>query len=371
MASPTLFLSAGDPSGDIAASRLLDAIHEIKPDIGCLGLGGPKLKQLGQEQLADGADLAVLGFWEVAKRARFFSRLLTRCEQEIKRRSPQCIVLVDYPGFNLRLAKRVRSLGIPIVYYISPQVWAWGRSRLKKMRELVDLMLVILPFEEELYSGHGVDCHFVGHYLLEDIPQSYIGSALPGSGQLALLPGSRRQEIDRMLPVMLRSASAYCRQTGNRAVVAAVLGVYDFDSAITKYSPEGVQIVYDDPRRVLYESDLVLTASGTATLETAIIGRPMVIIYKTSFLTYQIARWLVKVDKIGLVNWVLGEKVVPELIQGDASQDNILRKLLRYRDDGVYRDQILARLKSVPGLLGGPKASHGAAELILQKAGEY
>jgi len=154
-------------------------------------------------------------------------------------------------------------------------------------------------------------------------------------------------------------------------VVAAVRGVYDFDSAITKYSPEGVQIVYDDPRRVLYESDLVLTASGTATLETAIIGRPMVIIYKTSFLTYQIARWLVKVDKIGLVNWVLGEKVVPELIQGDASQDNILRKLLRYRDDGVYRDQILARLKSVPGLLGGPKASHGAAELILQKAGEY
>ncbi|MBD3401721.1 lipid-A-disaccharide synthase, partial [candidate division GN15 bacterium] len=199
MSVPEIFVSAGDPSADIATARLITALKVTAPELQLFGLGGPRLAQRGQEQLARATDLAVLGFWEVARRAGFFRRLLRQCEQEITRRRPRCILLVDYPGFNLRLAARVKKLGIPIIYYISPQVWAWHKKRIHRIKELVDRMLLILPFEQELYARHGIPHEMVGHYLVEDVPHEYIASDPPGSGQLALLPGSRTQEIERML----------------------------------------------------------------------------------------------------------------------------------------------------------------------------
>ena len=215
----TLFLSVGDPSGDNAASRLAVAMKGFTPQLKVFGLGGERLKRLGQEQLVDGAQLAVLGFWEVAKRYLFFRKLFHRCIDEIKRRRPAAVILVDYPGFNLRLAKKVKPLGIPIIYYISPQVWAWQKRRVDEIRRLVDLMLVILPFEEEFYRQSSINVHFVGHYLMEDIPDEYTGSAIPTSDTLCLLPGSRPQEIERMLPPMLQTARRYNRMYKNKAVV--------------------------------------------------------------------------------------------------------------------------------------------------------
>ncbi|MCK4461379.1 MAG: lipid-A-disaccharide synthase [candidate division Zixibacteria bacterium] len=366
MSAPSFFLSAGDPSGDNAAARLADQLRKKVPELSLFGLGGSRLRTLGQEQLADPGDLAVLGFWEVARHFRFFQKLLRRCADEIRSRRPNCLILVDYPGFNLRLAKMVRPLGIPIVYYISPQVWAWGHRRLRLIRECVDLMLSILPFEQQFYKDSGVESCFVGHYLLEDIPADLIASEPPTDGGLALLPGSRRQEIERMLPAMLETASRFSMKFGTRAVVAGVRGSSDYESLIRKHLADGVTVVYDDARQVIHDSSLVLTASGTATLETAVIGRPMVVLYKTGFVTYQIAKHLIKIDKIALVNLVLNDKVVPELIQGEATPDKMLAELEKLYNDESHYGAIRARLNEVPSLLGGTGASERAAQMILQ-----
>ncbi len=362
MGQPLLFIAAGDPSGDNATSRVVSSLKSSVPNLEFFGLGGPRLKELGQEQLADSADLAVLGFWEVAKRYFYFRSLFHRCLDEIKTRRPSAVVLVDYPGFNLRLAQRIRPLGIPVVYYISPQVWAWGKRRIRQIQECVDRMLVILPFEEKFYRDNRVPCDFVGHYLLEDIPKEYIASDLPGNKQLALLPGSRPQEIERMLPPMLDAARLLAKSHGTKAVVAGVRGTYDYQSLLGSY--QEIDIVYNDARRVLHGSDFALTASGTATLETGIIGRPMVVVYKIGFVTYQIAKHLVDLDAIGLVNLVAGEKIVPELIQHEASPENMAAAIAGFINDGEDLGRTVEKLRAIPEKLGGTGASERTAKLI-------
>lgn len=370
MASPLMFLSAGDPSGDNASARLVEELAHKLPGLTLFGLGGPRLRQCGQEQLAASADLAVLGFWEVAKRFRYFQKLMARCVSEIRSRRPDGVILVDYPGFNLRLAERIRELGIPVIYYISPQIWAWGRRRLPLIRECVDLMLLILPFEQQFYEGTGVNSKFVGHYLLEEIPAEYISSQPPIDGSLALLPGSRPQEVERMLPAMIETARLFKQRHGARAVVAAARNGYDYEAALKRYQADDLTIVYDDARRVVHDSVLILSASGTATLEAAIIGRPMVVVYKTGNITYQIARRLIKIDKIALVNLVLNDRVAPELIQHDATPDTMLAALSQlYTDEERYSATCL-RLNEVPSLLGGTGASARAASMILGLIGK-
>ncbi|UCE25619.1 MAG: lipid-A-disaccharide synthase [Candidatus Zixiibacteriota bacterium] len=366
MESASIFLSAGDPSGDTASARLVSALKERRPQLNFFGLGGHKLRELGQHQLAEPDDLAVLGFWEVARRYLFFRRLFSSCIRQIKASRPSVVVLVDYPGFNLRLARKIKPLGIPVVYYISPQVWAWGGKRLDDIRNLVDTMLLILPFERDFYRSSAVSHEFVGHYLLEDIPDEFISSTVPDRAALTLglLPGSRPQEIKKMLPPMLEAASAFNKKFSGRTVVAGVSNKFDYRPYLEKYSDDNIEIVIDRSREVIYGSTLVLTASGTATLETAIIGRPMVVVYKTGWITYHIARRLVRLDRIALANLVLGETVVPELIQRQASPDNMLSALENYVDDEKYRVGVIDKLNRVPGLLGGKGASARAAEVI-------
>ena len=366
MPNPLIFISAGDPSGDIASGRLLVALRERRSNIDCFGLGGLCLASLGQEQLAGGHDLAVMGFWEVARRFRYFQKLMHRTVDEITSRKPKLIVLVDYPGFNLRLAARVKHLGIPIVYYIAPQVWAWGKGRISQLRQLVNRMLVILPFEERFFRDHGVPAEFVGHYLVEDIDARMIGTSPKGNGVLALLPGSRHQEIDRMLVPMIQAARLFNDRYGTRAVVAGVKGAYDYDSSLRAHGDDRITVQYGNSRQVIYESDLVVTASGTATLETGIIGRPMVIVYKTGYITYQIARCVVRLDKIGLANLVLDEKAVPELIQGDVTPERIFQELSAYRQSGELCSAVQKKLSSLPQKLGGSGASGRAAAIIEQ-----
>ncbi|MDH4156085.1 MAG: lipid-A-disaccharide synthase [candidate division Zixibacteria bacterium] len=370
MADPTIFLSAGDPSGDNASAHLVASLARRWSGLTVIGLGGPRLKSLGQEQLVDGSRLAVLGFWEVARRFRFFRGLLAHCQSEIAKRQPGCVILVDYPGFNLRLAERIKPFNIPIIYYISPQIWAWGSGRLEQIRRLVDLMVLILPFEEAFYRKSGVKARFVGHYLLEDIPSEYTATPPPREGHLALLPGSRPQEVERMLPVMLDAAEVFCHKYSTQAVIAGVHGAVEpalYERLMKRVQAGPISIRYGDARKVIHDSSLVLTSSGTATLESAIIGRPMVVVYKTGVLTYLIARRLVKLDKIALANLVLNEKVVPELIQGQANTGRILAELDRFKDDAAYYQEVAAKLQRVPGLLGGRGASERAAELV----GEY
>jgi lipid-A-disaccharide synthase len=364
MGKPLLFVSAGEPSGDNAASHLISCLKEKLPDLTLFGLGGSKLKALGQEQLADTADLAVLGFWEVARRYPFFRGLLNRCTDQIERRRPSCILLVDYPGFNLRLAERIKPLRIPIVYYISPQVWAWGGKRIHQIKRIVDMMILILPFEADLYDRHGVPNATVGHYLLDDIPPAYVGSPLPESNRLALLPGSRPQEVDRMLGPMLETARRLCRERKMTAVVAAVKNGYNYEDRLTEEDAGRTGISFQDSRKIIFDSRVVLTASGTATLETGIIGRPMVVVYKTGWLSYWIARRLVKLEMIALVNLVLGRKVVPELIQSEVTPYRMCQEVERYLVDDDYRESVKSALDRLPECLGGRGASQRAAELV-------
>lgn len=366
MNDPLIFISAGDPSGDIAAGRLALALKKQIPGVLFCGLGAERLSAVGQEQFAAGSDLAVLGFWEVAKRFRFFQKLMSRCVAEIERRRPKVIILVDYPGFNLRLAARVKHLGIPIVYYIAPQVWAWGKTRVSDIRRLVDLLLVILPFEQKFFADHGVPAEYVGHYLLEDIDPSYQSSLPSGKSQLALLPGSRPQEIGRMIFPMLGAAQLHIDKHGGTAVIAGVRGAYDYETACQPYQSSGISIEYGNSREVIYSSDLAVVASGTATLETGIIGRPMVIVYKTGEITYQIAKRVIELDKIGLVNLVLGKNVVPELIQRQVSPRPIASELGKYATNADYSAAVCWELQRVPPTLGGIGASDRAARLIAE-----
>jgi lipid-A-disaccharide synthase len=364
MARPTLFVSAGDVSGDNAASRVISILRNSHPELEFFGLGGRRLRFLGQQQLAEPSDLNVLGFWEVARHYPYFRKLFYRCVEKIALKRPGCVLLVDYPGFNLRLARRAKKLGIPVVYYISPQVWAWGKRRLKIIKECVDLMLVILPFEVEFYRKAGVPAEFVGHYLLEDIPSEYISTQAPNKHRLALLPGSRTQEVERMLPPMLETARILHERHGLEAVVAGISGAFDYDRALAGLNREAITICYDDTRRVLYESGLVLTKSGTATLETGIIGRPMVIVYKIGLISYLIARRLVKLDMIGLANLVMGDRVVPELIQQEATPQRMATEIEKYLTGDSYRSSVIEELHTIPGRLGGGGASEKAADII-------
>ena len=366
MAPSEFFLSAGDPSGDNAAGRLVAELRKLHPGLSFFGLGGSKLKQLGQRQLADGSDLAVLGFWGVARRFRFFQKLLRRTVDEIRSRRPACLILVDYPGFNLRLARQVRDLRIPVVYYISPQVWAWGKKRLAEIKESVSLMLVILPFEMEMYKQSRINSRFVGHYLLEDIPSDYIASPPPTEGTLALLPGSRPQEIERMLPPMIEAAGIMHERYGVRSVVAAVTGAFDYERHAGHFKTHGVSVAYDNARKTVFDSNLVLCSSGTATLKAGIIGRPMVVVYKTGFVTYQIARRLIKVDKIALVNLVLAQKCVPELIQRAATPRRMVGELEKLWTDEAHYEAVRGKLNRLPQLLGGEGASARAAGHIAE-----
>ena len=324
------------------------------------------MQALGQEQPVDGKELAVLGFWEVAKRFSFFKKLMNQVVDSIIEKKPKVIILIDYPGFNLRLAQKIKHLNIPIIYYISPQIWAWHSKRIKKLKQLVDCMLLILPFETKIFDDAGMKNRFVGHYLFDDIDAKYIKAEYNHESNLILLmPGSRPQEVQRMLPTMIRTAEKLSENRDWKFVIAGVRGDIDYFSYI-KDSPIPIEIIFGQTRDQIAESRLVITSSGTATLETGIIGRPMVVIYKTGWLTYQIARQLVKLDKIALINIVGDKKIVPELIQNNATPEKIIEAANKFLNDKDFVSEVINELNVATNKLGGAGTSERAAETIIR-----
>ncbi len=359
-----VFISAGDPSGDIAGSHLIHELAERNPRLKFIGLGGDRMYTAGQSQLIHGGELAVLGFWEVARKFFFFKRLLNEAVMSIKYGRPSAVILIDYPGFNLRLAERIKHLGIPIVYYISPQIWAWGGKRIEQIKRLVDMMLLILPFETKLYDSAGVPNRFVGHYLLDDMDQAHIKAPYDvHSDLIVLMPGSRPQEVQRMLPTLLDAAKKISATGSYRFVVAGVKGNIDYNPYL-RNANSTIEVVFGKTRELVAQSRLVLTSSGTATLETGIVGRPMIILYKTGLLTYLIARRLVKIDHIGLINIAVGESIVPELIQGEATSKHIAEQAIRFLRDEEMSVGVVDKLNAVVDRLGGPGAAGRAADAI-------
>jgi len=360
---PTIVLCSGEMSGDLHAARLVRELRRRFAGASILAMGGDRCAEAGAELLFHYRDYAILGFTGVLAN---LPRLM-RLERALKRRiaSADLFVAVDYPGLNLRLAAHARRCGVPVLYYISPQLWAWGAGRIDRIAGTVDRMAVILPFEEALYREHGVSAEFVGHPFVVDheLPDPLGDAQRSGVG---LLPGSREQEVRRIFPALLGAAQALRRHderlrftVGKSPAVARE--VYD---AVTGRG--GVDVEYDDAVAVMRRSRLVLVASGTATLQSALMGTPMVIVYRVSSLNYLLASRLVKIKNIGLVNVVLGERVAPEYIQGDATPDAIAGAARTLLADGEARQRTIARFATLRRTLAGG----GGCARVAEMAGE-
>jgi lipid-A-disaccharide synthase len=366
---------AGEASGDLHGSGVIRELKRRNPSAEIYGIGGNRMQAEGMQLIFHVKELAVMGFVEVLKRLPLLRSVERTLTQVVKARRPDVLLLIDYPGFNLRFAKTARSLGIRIVYYISPQVWAWHAGRLKKMRGLIDKMLVVFQFEEDLYRREGIEVAFVGHPLLEVLTEGQDRTGFCtrygiGTGKpiLALFPGSRRQEIEEIFPAMIGAARMLQKQLGVEVVVGAASALdYDYlKSFVMGDFP--IRLVQNATYDIMANADLALVTSGTATLETACYRTPMIVVYKTSWPTYLIGRLLVRISNIGLVNIVAGKTVVPELLQGAVTPHRLAREAARMLQDEKLLASIREELAVVRQRLGTPGASARVAETILSFA---
>ena len=375
--SARLLLSCGEASGDLYAGALTRELLALDPSLTISGIGGPRFAAAGGRLLADYRGLAVTGLTEAIPKIPHFLATRRAMVSAARTDRPDVLVVIDAPDLNFRLAPRIRRLGIPVVYYIGPQIWAWRRGRLKTMREFVDRMLVIFPFEEAIYRAGGVPVEFVGHPLV-DLVRPALGrdeflSACglgPSAPTVAILPGSRPNEVRRILPDLVAAADRIRAQVpGVQFVVARAPRLDEglFDS-VRAGGARGIVVVEGETDTVLASADVALIASGTATVQTALHDVPMVIVYRTSWLTYHLARRLVRVDAIGMVNLVAGEAIVPELIQDAFTPDAVAREAVSMLTDRDRSARIREGLARGRARLGGPGASRRAAEAILRVA---
>ncbi|WP_415329036.1 lipid-A-disaccharide synthase [Chryseobacterium sp. MMS23-Vi53] len=363
------YIIAGEASGDLHGSNLMKALKQKDPNSEFRFWGGDLMAAQGGTLVKHYKDLAFMGFLEVAKNLRTILNNIKYCKQDIKNHKPDVLILVDYPGFNLRIAKFAKELGIKVVYYISPQLWAWKEGRVEIIKKYVDEMMVILPFEEDFYKKHGVHSHFVGHPLLDAISDLKEINAenfkaehgLNGKEIIALLPGSRKQEVEKMLEMML-SVRPYFKEY--QFVIAGAPSLpKDFYET---YVDDNVHFVSNKTYDLLRCSKAALVTSGTATLETALLNIPEVVCYRGSKVSYAIAKRLVKnIKYISLVNLIMDREVVKELIQNDLNTNNLVEELKKILE-GEKRTQVLNDYDLLRKKLGGSGASDHAADVILK-----
>jgi len=374
MKSKKILLVAGEVSGDLHGAHFMEAIQRIDPDIQFLGVGGEHLKKMGMKLLLPFHSLSVVGITEVFLKLRTIFKALQKLKTSMNQERPDLIILIDFPDFNLRLAKIAHRKGIPALYYISPQVWAWRPKRVNLIAKWVKKIIVLFPFEVPLYEAVGVDVEWVGHPLLDIVrPTLSREMALqrfdldPDRKTVALLPGSRMDEVKRLLPPLL--ASAYLLQKEISALQFIIplapgiskenLSPWMRESAIPVKMVEGW--TYD----VMNLSDLLITASGTATLEGAILGKPMIIVYRVSLISYWIGRILIQVDHIGLVNIVAEKEIAPELIQNEVNPSRIVEEALRILRDPVLVKKMTESMGKVRQSLGERGAAERAARIVM------
>jgi lipid-A-disaccharide synthase len=370
---PEVLIVATEASADLHAARALEELRALRPGIRAFGMGGPRLREAGLEALHRAEELSVMGIAEVIPAIPRILRILGNLSRASAERRPVAALLVDSPDFNLRLAKRLKKLGIPVVYYVSPTVWAWRRGRVRTIRKVVDRMLCILPFEERFYEGTGVSARFVGHPFAErptPAPPERYRAALgldPGRTTVALVPGSRHGEIERILPEMLDAAERIrARRPDTQFVlpVASTIREADLEPHLASHKTLEVRLVPGRAEEVVGASDAALVKSGTSTLEAALMLRPMVVVYRLSWLSWVVGRLLVKVAHVALVNLLAGRRLVPELLQGDARGERMANEIDRLLDDPAARDAQLAGLREVRASLGAPGAPRRVAEEI-------
>jgi lipid-A-disaccharide synthase len=363
---------AGETSGDLHGSSLVRAMCEIDPGLQFRGIGGRRMQEAGVKLLANAADMAVVGLTEVIVKLNQIRRVLNLMKADLNASKPDLLILIDYPDFNLMLGKFAKACGVRIFYYISPQVWAWRRGRIKKIRAIVDKMAVILPFEEQLYRDEGVDATYVGHPLLDTVKTKYSRQEAlekfglqEGATTVGLLPGSRDTEIARLLPVMMSAAEILVKKMPRVQFILPLAETLEraFVENILQQSPVPIRIVQNDTYDAIELSDIVMIASGTATLETALLGKPMVIVYKVSPVSYYIGKKIVQVEHIGLANIIAGKTIVPELIQDEANPERIATEVFNILNDGARMQNIRQELLAVREALGQPGAAERTARL--------
>ncbi|MFZ0390610.1 MAG: lipid-A-disaccharide synthase, partial [Calditrichia bacterium] len=362
-----------EQSGDRHAADLLRFLKQDLPGYQFYGIGGNEMQAQDMHLLYHIEQMAFLGLAEVVKHLPFIFKVFHHLKEWMRREKPAALILVDYPGLNLRLAKVAKALNIPVVYYICPQLWAWGQKRVEKIRRYVDLPLVIFKFEEEFYRQHGIDARFVGHPLVDEINLSLTEAEFrekhnlsPDKPIIALLPGSRANEIRSLLPEM----AAASRLVPDHRGFEWVLGKAG-SQPISLYRPilesyPDIKIADHDTHHLMKYAHLAMVASGTATLETGYLQTPMVVGYRVSGFTYFMARRLVKIKNIALANIVSGKTVVPELIQDAMTAENFAGELQKYLENRNYQKQVRQELKHIRELLGPPGAADRAAREISQ-----
>jgi len=362
-----VLISAGEPSGDVYAGDLLHKLRGVRPGLDVFGLGGDHVAAAGGRLIAHVREVAVVGLIEVLRHLRALRRIFDNILAEVDRERPSVAVLVDYPDFNLRLAARLHRRGIPVVYYVSPQIWAWRRGRLRQLRRYVSRMLVLFPFEEPLYREAGVPVSFVGHPLVERLQPVADRAAFlrqvgldPTRPVVAVLPGSRVREVAHNLPP-LRDAAGLLRARRPEVQLALAAAPHLPDAAL---AGAGVPILRECTHDLLGSADAGIVASGTATIEATLLGLPMVVVYRLSPLTYFLGRPLVRLNRFAMVNLIAERDVVPELIQGDFTPERVMTETLRLLDDRARREAMLRDLADVRARLGGPGASQRAAEAV-------
>lgn len=366
---------AGEASGDHHGAAVARALFAADGNLEIFGIGGVKMREAGVNTLVDAAEMAVVGLVEVLAHFPFIYRAFTLLAGILKRQPPALLILIDYPDFNLRLARVARANGVKVLYYISPQVWAWRAGRVHTIGRRVDHMAVVFPFEVPFYERAGVPATFVGHPLLESVrptvsrAEAFAAFGLdPSRPVVGLFPGSRRSEVRGLFPTILATAQLLRQRQPEVQFIlplASSLTRQDLEPQLTAAGLE-ITIVEGRPHDVMLACDAIVTVSGTVTLEIALIGTPMVIIYKVSPLTYQVGKRLIQVAHIGLCNIVAGERVVPEMIQHDAEPEKIAAEITRLLQDPVRVAEIKRKLATIRGLLGEGGASQRVAELALR-----
>jgi lipid-A-disaccharide synthase len=373
---PNIAIIAGEASGELHGSNLVKEIKRFKPETKFFGIGGDKMQNEGVETLYHIRQMSFLGFVEIIKHIPFIKKVFRDIEAKIFEKKPDALILIDYPGFNLRLAEKVRKIlgkKIKIIYYISPQIWAWGKGRVKKIAQLIDKMIVVFPFEEEIYKKAGVDVTFVGHPILEALKFNIDKTSFLKQNNLdedkqllGLLPGSRLQELNALFPVMIETYKRIKEKLSNFQVVVGVAPTIDVE-AYKKFLPSNsdIKLLQNSTYGVMKYSNLVIVASGTATLETACWGTPMIVVYKVSNISWYLGRMLVSIKNIALPNIIAGETIVPEILQHNVNVQRLTEEVLKILQDDKLYSEIKNKLSSVKSKLGEIGASKRAAEIIV------
>ena len=369
-----ILIISGEASGDLHGANLVRELKKESPSLAFFGVGSKRMREAGVQMLADASEISVVGGTEVLTHLGAIYRVYSRLKRFLKEERPDLLVLIDFPDFNIMVGKAAKKLGIPVLYYISPQVWAWRKGRIKKIAELVKAVVVVFPFEVELYKSAGVDVRFVGHPLADVVKSEFTKiEARKHLGldhtrrTIALLPGSRKKEITHLLPDMLEAARELDTMFRDLQFVLPVAPTLTMDFIRQHVEVSGVPVkivdggVYD----ALRASDAAIVTSGTATLETGLMGVPMAIVYRMSKVSYFIGRLIIDVDHVGLVNIIAGKRLVPELIQQEATPQNMAVAISKMLRDPVYYKEITDGLAAVRVQLGDAGASARAAAVVL------